>query len=176
MIDDRLPTGSAKADWLAGFVTTAWHDLDRPCSEAAVEVAVAFAADCAGRLRRGGSNVLIHGDPHTHNLLVHPAATGMSLTFNLIDPEGLASEPAHDLGVALRGWNDDLVAGKTAEVALQRCQTASRLTGVSRLAIWQWSFIERLSTGLFLLKLGHRHEARAFLEVADRLAGVCPSG
>lgn len=22
--DDRLPTGSAKADWLAGFVTTAW--------------------------------------------------------------------------------------------------------------------------------------------------------
>ncbi len=38
-------------------------------------------------------------------------------------------------------------------------------------AIWQWAFIERVSTGLFLVRLGHRREAEAYLAVADRLPG-----
>jgi streptomycin 6-kinase len=39
-------------------------------------------------------------------------------------------------------------------------------------AIWQWAFIERVSTGLFLLRLGHRQEARQYLAAADRLSGL----
>jgi streptomycin 6-kinase len=38
-------------------------------------------------------------------------------------------------------------------------------------AIWQWAFIERVSTGLFVFHLGHRQEARPYLAVADRLSG-----
>ena len=47
-------------------------------------------------------------------------------------------------------------------------------TGVDAAAIRQWAFVERASTGLFLRALGHRREARAYLEVADRLAVVTP--
>jgi streptomycin 6-kinase len=43
---------------------------------------------------------------------------------------------------------------------------------VDGVAIWQWAFIERVSTGLFLLRLGHRMEAGPYLAVADRLAGL----
>ena len=42
-------------------------------------------------------------------------------------------------------------------------------TGVDASSIWQWSFIERLSTGLFLQHLGHEEEASRYLQVCDRL-------
>jgi hypothetical protein len=102
---------------------------------------------------------------------VLPNATAAALPSWLIDPEGLASEPAHDLGVVLRGWNEDLLAGHAAAVALRRCQAASRRTGADPESIWQWSYIERVSSGLFLLRLGRQAEARPFLQAADRLAG-----
>ena len=42
--DSGLPTGAAKAARLAGYVQASWHRLGRPCSERAVEVALADAA------------------------------------------------------------------------------------------------------------------------------------
>lgn len=89
--------------------------------------------------------------------------------FRHIDPEGLASEPAHDLGVVLRGWNEDLLAVHAAAVAFQRCEAVSRRTGVDPESIWQSSYIERVSSALFLLRLGHEAEGRPFLQAADRL-------
>jgi hypothetical protein len=65
------------------------------------------------------------------------------------------AEPAHDLGVVLRGWNEDLLAAHAAAVAFQRCEAVSRRTGVDPESIWQWAYIERVSSGLFLLRLGH---------------------
>ena len=168
----RLPTGAAKADWLAEFVTTAWADLGHPCSASAVERAVAFAAERAGSFEREGA-VLVHGDGHAHNLLAVPGSDDRS-RFRLTDPEGLVSEPAHDLGVVLRAWNEELLAADTAKIALDRCKEVASRSGVDAEAVWQWAFIERVSTGLFLLRLGHRAEAAAYLEVADRLAQVTP--
>ena len=78
--------------------------------------------------------------------------------------------PEADLGVVLRGWNEDLLAAHPAAVAFQRCQAVSRRTGADPESIWQWSYIERVSSGLFLLRLGHQAEARPFLQAADRLA------
>ena len=66
----------------------------------------------------------------------------------------------------------ELLAADTAALALQRCRQVAALTDVDTKAIWQWAFIERLSTGLFLLRLGHHQEARLYLRVADRLAKV----
>ena len=101
-------------------------------------------------------------------------AHGRRHEFRLIDPEGLASEPAHDLGVVLRDWNEELVTEDAATVAFGRHQMVSRLTGIDPEPIWQWSFVERVSSGLFLLSLGHDRQARTFLEAADRLTGGVP--
>jgi streptomycin 6-kinase len=165
----RLPTGAAKAEWLADFVAREWADLGRPCSQAAAETAVSYAAERAASFDPQRA-VLIHGDAHARNVLLKPNPAGGSTRFRLIDPEGLLSEPAHDLGVALRDGNEELLAGDTAAAAIERCRQAALLTGVNGEAIWQWAFIERVSSGLFLFRLGHRQEARPFLAVADRLS------
>jgi streptomycin 6-kinase len=166
----RLPTGAAKAEWLADFVAREWIDLGKPCSKAATEKAISYAAERAAAFDPGRA-VLVHGDGHAHNLLLKLDAADGSAGFRLIDPEGLISEPAHDLGVALRDGNEELLAGDTTQAAAGRCSQAALLTGVDGEAIWQWAFIERVSTGLFLLHLGHHQDAQAFLAVADRLAG-----
>ncbi len=169
---EALPTGAAKASWLAEFVSTAWEDLGQPCSASTVERAVTFSAERAARFD-SEAVVLVHGDGHAHNLLVVPGSEGAP-RFRFTDPEGLVSEPAHDLGVVLRAWNDELLAGDTTRLALERCAKVASLTGVDTEAIWQWAFIERVSTGLFLLRLGHSPQAGAYLTVADRLADVAP--
>jgi streptomycin 6-kinase len=165
----RLPTGAAKAEWLAGFAAREWANLGRPCSQAAAETAVSYAARRAAALDPERA-VLVHGDGHAGNLLLKPDPAGGGTSFRLIDPEGLISEPAHDLGVALRDRNEELLAADTAVTATARCRRTALLTGVDGEAIWEWAFIERVSTGLFLFRLGHRREARPFLAVADRLS------
>jgi streptomycin 6-kinase len=167
---DRLARGDAKAGWLARAIATDWDELGRPCSELTVEQSLAYAA----RRQDGfdaGRAVLVHGDAHPYNLL-ETIGRGRPTTFRLIDPEGLCSEPAHDLGVVVRGWNEELLVGDTTNVAVRRCQQVAVLTGVEPAAIWEWSCIERVSSGLFLLRLGHEQESSAFLAVANRLAGA----
>jgi streptomycin 6-kinase len=165
---DALPGGAAKARWLAGYVVSAWEELARPCPKRTVAEAVRCAEAREAALDPSQS-VLVHGDAHQYNLL--QAGDG---GFRLIDPEGLASEPAHDLGVILRDFNDDLLARDpriTAAVARGRCRRAGELARVGPEAIWQWAFTERVSTGLFLLSLGHQQEAEPFLTVAAKLTG-----
>ncbi len=173
LTDASLPSGAAKAAWLADFIAATWEDSGRPCSEAAVERAVFFAHERMRKLDPERA-VLVHGDAHSHNVLEWPTAAGRPAGFRLIDPEGLVSEPAHDLGVVLRDCNEELLGGDAPRIALERCRHVAALTHVQPEPIWQWAFIERLSSGLFLLRHGHELEARPFLEAADRLAGVRP--
>jgi streptomycin 6-kinase len=70
------------------------------CSQAAAGKAVSYAAERAAAFDPERA-VLIHGDAHASNLLLKPDPDGDGTSFRLIDPEGLLSEPAHDLGVAL---------------------------------------------------------------------------
>lgn len=165
---DALPAGESKARWLADFVVEAWEELNRPCPEATVAEAARYAEARAAALDPQDA-VLVHGDAHPFNLL--RAGDG---AFRLIDPEGLASEPAHDLGVILRGFNDDLLARDpriSTAIARGRCRRAGELARVDPEAIWEWAFTERVSTGLFLLSLGHLEEAETFLTVAAKLTG-----
>lgn len=170
---DSLTTGHDKAIWLAGYIAKTWDDLGRPCCERAAELAITYAnerAECCTPDRA----VLVHGDGHPDNLLEDPRS-GAQASFRLIDPEGLASEPAHELGVTLRGWNGELVAGDPVGTAIHRHKYVSKRSGVEPWAIWQWSYVERVSTGLFLLELGNELEARSFIEAADHLVGVLPA-
>jgi streptomycin 6-kinase len=106
--------------------------------------------------------VLVNGDAHLHNVL--EAADG---GFRMVDPEGLISEPAHDLGIPLRAYCDELLAGNCRELAVRWCGILADRTGVDPEAIWQWAFIERVSTGLYMSHL--RYDVPGFFRTAELL-------
>ena len=108
--------------------------------------------------------MLVHGDAHEHNTLEDGRGA-----FKLVDPEGLVSEPAHDLAVPMRGLNDELLAGDARRLGLERARFLARMTGVDETAIWQWGFLERVSSGLHIMSLG-LSGGDEFLAIADRWA------
>jgi streptomycin 6-kinase len=158
-----LPTGAWKARWLSDFIATTWEALDRPCSARAVDIALGFAAERAAAFDRDTA-VLVHGDAHEDNTLEDGRGA-----FKLVDPEGLISEPAHDLAVPMRGLNDDLLAGDALRLGLERARFLAHMAGVDETAIWQWGFVERVSSGLYIMSLGLAG-GEEFLAVADRWA------
>jgi streptomycin 6-kinase len=180
--DGRLPTGAEAARWHAGFISSAWEDLARPCPETAVDLAVRCAAAREAAFDPS-RKVLVHGDVHAFNALQIPGPATAGMGFRLVDPGGLMSEPAHDLGViqarGVQGWLDELAASEpqqALEMVTGSCRRAGRLIGTDPEAIWQWAFIEMVSTGLLVLRLGRQEEAETFLGVAGKLAAAATKG
>ena len=155
--DGGLPTGAEKARLLADFIRRAWEQLDRPCSERAVEHAVACASR-RGEAHRESNAVLVHGDVHQWNTL-----EALDGGFKLVDPDGLLAEPEYDLGVIMR---EDPLDGDLHE----RCSWLAAQTGLDRTATWEWGVVERVSTGLLCVQVGLEAVGREMLATADRLA------
>lgn len=158
-----LPTGADKGRYLIDYITTTWEQLDRPCTERAVEHAI----ECAERRIAAHDDeraVLVHGDHHQWNTMQTLDGTG----WKVVDPDGLFAEPAYDLGIVMREDPDD---GDLAE----RATTLARLTGVDRTAIWEWGCVERVSTGLAGLSIG-MEASRRMLVAADRIAATPDTG
>jgi streptomycin 6-kinase len=151
-----LPTGADKARWLAEFIATMWEELDRPCSERAVEHALACATR-RGNAHRDESAVLVHGDVHEWNAL--DSAGG----FKLVDPDGLLAEAEYDLGIIMR---EDPLEGHLHE----RARWLAKRTGLDVIAIWEWGVVERVSTGLLGTRVGLQPIAGQMLAAANRLA------
>ena len=86
-----------------------------------------------------------------------------------VDPDGLFAEKACDLAVPMRDWSSELLKGDTCSLARERCELLAELSGVESRAIWQWGFIERVSTGLHMLQIGLKTEGAESLVVADHL-------
>lgn len=107
--------------------------------------------------------VVAHGDPHPGNLLRRPDGS-----WALVDPEGVRAEPAYDLGVALRDWTGQL-AGDATAVLGGYCDLLADASGHEREAIWEWGFLERVSTGLYVLGFGAHAVGRRFLDSAEAL-------
>ena len=103
--------------------------------------------------------VVVHGDAAAANVLRRP---GEGWVF--VDPDGFVGDPAYDRGVAVRDWCAELRAA-TAPRALLRsyCQ----VLGGDPDATWDWGFLERVSTGLYVDALGG--DGRAHLDTAARL-------
>lgn len=161
--DSGLPTGAEKGRWLIGFITKAWADLDRPCSEKTVE----HALGCARRRIEAHDDersVLVHGDVHQWNAL--RAVDG----FKLVDPDGLLAEAEYDMGIVMREDPLELLEGDPWE----RAQRLAALTGLDPTAIWEWGAVERLSTGLVCTAIDLQPAGREMLAVADRLAAAPP--
>jgi len=160
--DIDLPTGADQAAWLARHVESSWVALDEPCTRAVIDRALDYCAERAAAFDLSNA-VLVHGDAHGWNTL--EAGGG---TFKFVDPEGLRSERAHDLGVPMREYNEPLLAGDTPRLVRQRAEVLASACDAEPEAVWQWGFIERVSTGLANVRdFGGAH-ASAFLEVAAR--------
>jgi streptomycin 6-kinase len=159
-----LPSGEEKARWLFGFISATWEELGRPCSRRVVEEALAFAASREAAFDPTAS-VLVHGDAHDANAL--KALTGSRGRFKLVDPDGLLAEPAYDLGILMREWSGELLDGDAARLGRERCAHLTHLTGVDPQAIWEWGFVERVSTGLLATRVGAVRLGREMLAVAE---------
>lgn len=155
-----LPTGPEKAGWLVDYITTTWEELDRPCPRAVVDRAVQLCEERATAFDPATA-VLVHGDAHGWNTL--DAGDG---TYKLVDPEGVVSERAHDLAVPMREYNEPLLAGDTPRLVRERAAQLAATCDVDPEAVWQWGFIERVSTGLANLR--ELDGGPEFLEVAAR--------
>ena len=167
--DASLPTGAWKATWLRDFIDQTWQRLDGPCHRRTRNLALDFAAERADAHTTAAS-VLVHADAHEQNLLtIGLRSTSPDTPCKFVDPDGLLAEPACDLAVPMRGWSAEL---RNAPVRLgrERCAHLADRCDVGERAIWQWGFMERVSTGLHLLELGVEEEAREMLEVADHWA------
>lgn len=154
-----LPTGADKGRWLADQVVRSWEALDRPCSERAVDHALA----CAGRRVATHDDeraVLVHGDVHQWNALA--AGDG----FKLVDPDGLLAEAEYDLGIVMREDPVELLDGDPRD----RARWLAARTGLDPTAIWEWGVVERLSTGLLCVAVGLQPVGSEMLAAADRIA------
>lgn len=158
-----LPTGAAKGRWLAESIATLWEELDRPCSERAVDHSLA----CAARRIEAHDDeraVVVHGDVHQWNAM--EADDG----FKLIDPDGLLAEAEYDLGVILREDPVELLADDPR----QRTQWLATRSGRDATASWEWGVVERVSTGLLCTQIDLQPSGRQMLAAADRLAAADP--
>jgi streptomycin 6-kinase len=157
--ESGLTTGAAKGRWLMDYVATTWAELNQPCSEQAVDYALA----CARRriaAHDDERSVLVHGDVHQWNTL--QASDG----FKLIDPDGLLTEPEYDLGILMREDPKELLRGDPWD----RAHLLATRASLDADAIWEWGVIERVSTGLLCTKIDLQPVGRDMLTAADRIA------
>ncbi len=166
-------TGAEKATWLASFIDATWRELAEPCPARVVERALELAEE-RRRAFDPDLAVLVHGDAHAVNTLraAVEAGTGRA-PFKLVDPDGLFAEPACDLAVPMREYSRELLAARdTVRATQERCAFLSRLTGVEAAPIWQWGFMERVSTGLLALRVGWEQVGADMLTVAEAIVSA----
>lgn len=166
---ERLPLPD-KATALARGIRQAWDRLDRPCPVRVVDQALAYAERRAAEADR--DLVVVHGDPHPDNLLTVPMPRpGAETGFVFVDPEGFLADRAYDLGVALRDWSSRLLGPDARAVADGWCAVLAERSGVDAQRIWEWGFLERVSTGLYVLDVVGAPDrvARPYLDSAARL-------
>jgi len=166
----RMAVPRDKATGLDGLVRRLWDELDEPCSPRVLEQALVFArrrADAFDPAR----TVQLHGDAATANALrVTSARPGAETGFVFVDPDGFLGDPAYDLGVALRDWGPELLASDDPSgLARHYCRLLAANSGVDEQEIWEWGFLERVSTGLYALAMGAGELSRPFFETAEAL-------
>lgn len=170
--ESDLPSGAEKGRGLAEDIARSWDELNRPCSARVIECALSFAENRIARFDPDHA-VLVHGDAHGWNTLEESEG---SSRFKFVDPDGLIAEREYDLAIPMREYNNELLAGDPLAIGQDRCRFLGQRTGTHASAIWEWGFIERVSTGLLLKKEGHEQLATDFLHVAELWAvGNSPS-
>ena len=166
-----LMTGAGKAELLAQMIGQMWDEQGRPCGQKVIDQALRYCGQRAQAFNPATS-VLVHGDAHPGNTLQSLSDPSQ---FKFVDPDGLFAERACDLAVPMRDWDEAMLQGDSVAMTRARCARLSGLTGVDPDAIWQWGFMEGVSTGLYLCKLGRPELGTVMLRVAETLVGYEPS-
>lgn len=161
-----------KAAQLCELVSRLWRELDHPCSRPVVERALECAA--ARSAHPPTLWVTVHGDAAASNCLCVPEPRpGAASGYVFVDPDGFVGDPAYDLGVALRDWSAELLAGDAVALLRRWCLLVARRSALDTTAIEEWALLERISTGMFALSLGLDAVGRPLLHPAELLcAGV----
>jgi streptomycin 6-kinase len=159
----QLPTLGAKGVWLAGFIERTWTQYHRPCPRKVVDAAIELALERAAAFDPATA-ALLHGDGHPMNLLSAPDGD-----YRLIDPDGVIGEREYDLAIPIRELGLEHLQPSPARVCRELCRLMADDTDANSDAIWQWAFVERVSTGLLCARLGHTEWATQLLEPADLL-------
>jgi len=167
--DAPVEPGTEKAAQLTDLVGRLWAALGRPCSHRVRDHALAYATSRAAAFDIDRC-VVAHGDPHPGNALRSPTPrAGAASGFVFVDPDGVLAEPAYDLGVVRRDWSRQLLAEDTSALARDYCRLLATETGVDDTAIWEGGFLERVSSGLYLMQFAGPALSRPFVHTADRL-------
>ena len=159
-----------RAPGLEELVGRLWEQLGGP-----VDVRVRDQAVRCARRRSAAFDpawcVLVHGDAAAANALqVRTARPGAETGYVFVDPDGYLGDPAYDLGVALRDWCPELLAASDPSgLARRYCRTLAAHSGHDEDAIWEWGYLERVSTGLYCLAMGADELGRPFLQTAAAL-------
>jgi streptomycin 6-kinase len=168
-IADPVVPGEDKASSLHRLVRTLDAQLGHPTSARVLARALRYAERRAAAFDPAGC-VVVHGDPHPANTLQVPEPrAGAESGWCLVDPDGFRADPAYDLGVAVRDWTGRLT-GPDARGRLQRyCRVLATRTGLDEQRIWEWGYLERVSTGLYVMSIGAHDVGLRFLTSAERL-------
>ncbi len=158
---DGFPGGEESIAWFRAFVGETWEKLGRPCSREVIERALSCLRSREESIDPA-EFVFIHGDAHGGNALRELSGEG----FKLIDPDGIVYEKAYDLGVLMREWVDEYEQ-EPLKKGKERCRYLCRLTGVPEKAIWEWGFLQTVSSALILLQIGQKETGRKMLRVAE---------
>lgn len=161
---DRVPADGDKAVGLAVLIEELWNELGGPAPVAVRDQALRYAELLADA--PASALVVVHGDPHPANALeVRPARTGAETGYVFVDPDGFVADRAYDLGVTMRDFSA-AVLRKGRPLAESYAGLLAHRTGVDVTRIWRWAFLERVSTGLYVLGLGSEAVARLYLDSA----------
>jgi streptomycin 6-kinase len=166
--------GEDKATSLARLVLDLDRRLGHPCPTAALDLALEYA-DRRAAAHRLEDCVVVHGDPHPANTLrVTRPRAGAESGYVFVDTDGFLADPAYDLGVVLRDWTGRLADARSDLAARRLLEGYAALladhTGIDAQRVWEWGFLERVSTGLYVMGFGGEEIGRRFLSTAARLA------
>lgn len=158
-----LPCGDDTIAWFRNFICDSWEKLHHPCPEETIKQAMAFLHSRESQ-KNPDSYVLIHGDAHSGNILQNLHNPD---TFKLIDPDGIFYEKAYDLGVLMREWPEEYRLDSVSK-GLKRCEYLHRLTGADKEAIWQWGFLQMVSTAFVFLQTNQEKTGNEMLKIATQ--------
>lgn len=153
--------GDESISWFRQFIRPKWDELHHPCSEAVIERAYCFLTSREAH-KKPKEYVLLHGDAHSTNILEDLSAPNR---FKPIDPDGLFYEKAYDLGVLMREWREEYHHNPIKK-GKERCMYLHKLTGVEANAIFEWGYLQCVSTGLLFCSI-NQATGKELLDVAE---------
>jgi streptomycin 6-kinase len=170
----RTPPGPEqardKAAELAELVLRLWEQLGHPCSEQVIELALTCAHRRSAAFDPQDADVL-HGDAAAANAArVLVPREGTEDGYVLLDPDEFVGDRTYDLGVAVRDWCPQLLAAPAPGLLLRGwCRMLAELTSTDPTAVSDWGYLERVSTGLYVMSLTGEHDALGHLRSAQTL-------